>query len=62
MIEGLIIVAITAYVFIHAMHSHRNYRHGRRRGHRGIGFWWYVGRGPYVSIPGPFNWRFTHKI
>jgi hypothetical protein len=60
--EILIIVIIIAYVIFHLGHSRKNYRHARAHGHRGIGLIWYAGRGPWVSLPGPFGSRITHKL
>lgn len=62
MIEGLIVFLVLLYLAFHAGHSHSNWRHGRRKGHRGVSLYWYAGRGPWVSIPGPFGTRIGHRL
>lgn len=59
---GLIVFLVILYAVFHLGHAHSNWRHGRKRGHRGIGLVWYAGRGPWVSIPGPFGTRIGHKL
>lgn len=61
MITVLILIALV-YLAFHVGHSHANYRHGRAHGRRGISLYWHVGRGPWVSIPGPFGTRIGHKL
>ena len=61
MAEALILLAVLLYAAFHVGHGVSNYRHGRRHG-RGIGLVWYLGRGPWVSIPGPFGTRIGHRL
>jgi hypothetical protein len=60
--ELVIIAVVVGYLLFHAGHAHANYRHGRRHGRRGIGLVWYAGRGPWISVPGPFGTRIGHKL
>lgn len=43
----------------HAGRAHANYRH---HGKRGVNLYWSSVRGPWVSIPGPFNTRIGHRL
>lgn len=57
-----IIILFIIYMAFHLGHSHSNYRHGKALGRRGISLYWNSIRGPYMTIPGPFNTRIGHKL
>ena len=57
-----IIVGVVVYLAFHFGHSHSNYRHGRAHGKRGVNLFWSSARGPYMTIPGPFNTRIGHRL
>jgi hypothetical protein len=62
MIVLIVIVAVALLVGHHAGHAHSNYRHGRAHGRRGVNLFWSSARGPYMTIPGPFNTRIGHRL
>jgi hypothetical protein len=62
MAEALILLGVIVYLAFHVGHGVSNYRHGRRHGRRGIGLVWYLGRGPWVSVPLPGGFRVGHKL
>ncbi len=58
----IIVIAVVGYLAFHAGHSHANYRHARAHGKRGVNLFWSSARGPYMTIPGPFNTRIGHRL
>ena len=61
---ALIVIAVIIALAAghHAGHAHANYRHGRAHGKRGVSLFWSSARGPYITIPGPFNTRIGHRL
>jgi hypothetical protein len=55
-------VLLVFYAGFHTGHGHANYRHGVTRPHRAPSIWWSLGRGPWISIPGPFGTRIGHRL
>ena len=63
MITAIVVIVLAALVIgHHAGHAHANYRHARAHGHRGVNAFWSSARGPYITVPGPFNTRIGHRL
>lgn len=58
----LVIVALAAlYAGFHAGHAHANRRWAQTTCHRTPSLW-LSARGPWISVPGPFNTRIGHRL
>lgn len=57
-----IIIAIVVYLSFHTGHAYASYRHGLASGHRGVSLFWSSARGPWISVPGPFDTRIGHRL
>lgn len=63
MVTAIVLIIIAALAIgHHAGHAHANYRHGRAHGRRGVNLYWSSARGPWISVPGPFNTRIGHRL
>jgi len=58
---GLAVIYLTAHLSSGATH-HRYRKAGYGNGHRRPRLWWSLGRGFWISVPGPLGLRISRRL